>query len=134
MASAAGYLSPLRCCSYPWMVTLMVQNRLVEFKMDTGAAVTAITEETYHVLEQPKLVSAQKNLCGPAQQRLEVLGLFEENLTSQQKSALTEIYMVRGLKTNLLGLPAITALHLLEKLCAVTDQDIREQYPKVLWV
>ena len=39
--------------------------------------------------------------------------------------------MVRGLKTNLLGLPAITALDLLEKLCAVTDQDIREQYPKV---
>ena len=84
----------------------------VEFKMDTGAAVTAITEETYHELEQPKLVSARKNLCGPAQQRLEVLGLFEENLSSQQKSALTEIYVVRGLKTNLLGLPAITALHL----------------------
>ena len=84
------------------MVTLMVQNRPVEFKMDTGAAVTAITEETYHVLEQPKLISARKNLCGSAQQRLEVLGLFEENLSSQQKSALTEIYVVRGLKTNLL--------------------------------
>ena len=41
------------------------------------------------------------------------------------------LLMVKGLKTNLLGLPGITSLHLLEKLCEVTDEDIQEQYAKV---
>ena len=42
-----------------------------------------------------------------------------------------DVYVIRGLKTNVLGLPGITSLHLLEKLCEVTDEDIQEQYAKV---
>ena len=56
-----------------WKVTLSIQNRHIEFKIDTGAAVTAINEETYKALQQPKLMLARKVLCGPARQSLEVL-------------------------------------------------------------
>ena len=40
-------------------------------------------------------------------------------------------HVIRGLKTNLLGLPGITSLYLLEKLRKVTDEDIQKQYAKV---
>lgn len=41
--------------------------------------------------------------------------------------------MVKGLKTNLLGLPTITSLQLIGKLCAteVKNKDIWEQFPEV---
>jgi len=89
----------------------------VKFKIDTGAAMTAITEKTYITLQQPTLGSAPKLLCGPAKESLNVLKFFEEIITYQDRSALTSIYVVKSLKTNLLGLPVIEALHLMEKLC-----------------
>jgi len=108
--------------------------------MDTGAAVTAITEDTYEALQRPKLTPAQKTLCGPARQSLEVLGLFEGNLRFQNRSAQMELYVIKGLKNNLLGLPAITSLSLIEKLCTTEFEDkdthsipkeILEQFPEV---
>jgi len=49
----------------------MVDNKEVEFKVDMGAAVTAITEET--ALQRPELTPTSKTLCGPAQHNLGVL-------------------------------------------------------------
>ena len=49
-----------------------------------------------------------------------------------------ELYVVRGLKNNLLGLPAIVALKLMEKLCETETRDTEsrniefmEQFPEV---
>ena len=44
-----------------------------------------------------------------------------------------DIYVVRGLKANLLGLPAITLLQLIQRLCTVKTEssDIEKQFPKV---
>ena len=68
-----------------WKVTLSVQCQPVEFKIDTGAAVTAINEETYRALHRPRLTSARKVLYGPAWQSLEVLGVFRERLHFRNK-------------------------------------------------
>ncbi len=106
-------------------------DKLVEFKIDTGAGVTAITEATYLELKQPKLHQAHKKLCGPAQQRLQVLGIFQADLEGRQRVAKMDIYVIRGLTNNLLGLPGIKSLHLLEKLCEVNDESIMDQYSKV---
>lgn len=116
-----------------WMVTLTVENRQVEFKVDTGASVTAITEETYEALQRPQLSLAPKILCGPARQSLEVLGFYETRLSYRDRSASMGLYVIKGLKTNLLGLPAIIALQLMERLCAagVMNTDIKEQFPEV---
>ena len=74
----------------------------------------------------------ERILFGPAKQELEVLGQFTECLTYQQASTETEVYVVRGLKTNLLGLPAITSLHLIERLCSTEARaDIKDCFPKV---
>ena len=116
----------------PWMVTLVIGNKPVEFKVDTGAAVTAISEETYKMLQQPELYSSPKALCGPAQQNLQVLGTFSECIAHQDRSASVELYVIKGLKNNLLGLPAITELHLMERLCSTEfERDIKEQFPQV---
>ena len=43
-----------------------------------------------------------------------------------------DVYIVMDLKTNLLGLPTITALHVEEKLCYTelkSDEDIKNVYP-----
>ena len=108
-----------------WKVTLHIGKTPIEFKIDTGAAVTAITETTYNALGRPALTKPNRVLCGPAQESLEVLrvlGVF------QQRTAKMKLYVVKGLKNNLLGLPAITALQLLEKMCSVEHQAIQEQY------
>ena len=112
--------------SNTWRTTVSMLDKLVEFKIDTGAGVTAITETTYLELNQPKLHQAQKKLCGPAKQRLQVLGFFQADLQHQQRIARVNVYVIRGLTNNLLGLPGIKSLHLLEKLCEVNDESIMD--------
>ena len=73
------------CASTSWVTTVSMLNHPVKFKIDTVAAVSSITEETYFELKQPKLYQAKKKLSGPAQQNLEVLGVFQLNLECQQR-------------------------------------------------
>ncbi len=107
----------------------------VDFKVDTGAAVTAITEQTFQKLGTPPLSRPSQILCGPAQNCLEVQGVFKGQFAFQGKNAEENVYIVEGLKTNLLGCPTITALHLVEKLCYTElegGKEIKKLYPKVL--
>ncbi len=80
------------------MVTVIMGNQLIEFKMDTGAGVTAIMEETYAVLQRPQLTPAPKVLCGPTLQSLDVLGFYETCLSHRDRSAPVGLYVVKGLK------------------------------------
>ena len=59
-------------------------------------------------------------------------------LTHQRDSANEEVYVIRGLKTDLLGLPAISSLHLVKRLCETVaaepdarTQEIQKQFPMV---
>ena len=81
------------------------------FKLDTSAEVTAITNAAYQLLEKPQL-NAAKILCGPSRHPLRVVGKFKCNLAAKGKVTRQEIFVVKGLNHNLLGLPAITALNL----------------------
>ncbi len=42
-----------------------------------------------------------------------------------------ELYVVKGLKNNLLGLPAITALNLVERVSSVDIMAMQEQFTQV---
>ena len=97
--------------------------------MDTGTAVTAITEQIYAWLGKPSVSPPTKVLCGP----LDVQGVFAGHFSSQGRMATGDVYVMKGLKTNLLGLPIIMALHLVEKLCSTDLKDttgIKRQFPK----
>ena len=77
------------------------------FKLDTGAEATAVSEDTHSALGKPTLLDPSKILYGPGEQKLHVFGQFEGSLQYKPKSSKQQIFVVQGLKINLLGLPAI---------------------------
>ena len=117
-----------------WTTILLIKGREVSFKLDTGAEVTAISEETYHQLGGGKLQQQTKvlRLFGPARQTLDVLGQFVTTLRYKQYTSLQSVFVIRGLKNNLLGLPAIISLQLVRRACSIqTGDDIQKRFPKV---
>ena len=87
------------------------------------------------MLGEPSLQPTDKQLFGPAQQRLTVLGQFRCHLSHKGKHSQHQAFVVDHLKTNLLGLPAITALHLAIRTDSLqmqsTADDIQDKFPKV---
>ena len=116
-----------------WFTTITVKDVDIRFKLDTGAEVTAITSDAYQLLEKPQLNAADKILCGPSRHPLGVVGKFKCNLATKGKVTRQEIFVVKGLKHNLLGLPAITALNLAAQIdCTLsTTNTFKERFPKV---
>lgn len=116
-----------------WSVTLLLKNREVPFKLDTSTEVTAISEDVYKTLVGVALQKSSRPLYGPAHQTLEVLGEFTAKLEHQQLVTTQTIFVIRGLKTNLQGLPAISSLQLLCRVHATVSggPDIRAQFPDV---
>ncbi|KAL5016990.1 hypothetical protein ScPMuIL_006579 [Solemya velum] len=93
--------------SEPWKVNLTLEKCHMEFKIDTGADVTAIPEHILHKLGTMKLQRSDRILLGPGKTRLDVAGKFVETLKSGKSKISTEIYVVNGLSKPLLGRPAI---------------------------
>ena len=93
------------------------------FKIDTGADVTAISEEGYKRIKGKggKLVKPSKLLRGPSNQPLPVVGEFIGSLAYEGRSEKHQIFVVKGLKNNLLGLPAIRSMGLVVRVNEVTS-------------
>ena len=109
-------------------------TKKILFKLDTGAEVTAISEKTYQELGEPELHTPEKALFGPSRQPLKVEGQFRGTLTHNHRSSIQPVFVVKGLKTNLLGLPAITALHLATRNDSAetgTEGNIHAKFPKL---
>ena len=103
-----------------WTSTLRIAGKRIQFKLDTGAEVTAISETTYHKLEKIPLQKASRSLQGPAGQSLTVLGQFTRRVCYAKRSSNEVVFVVRGLKNNLHGFPAIKNLHLIKKVDSTT--------------
>ena len=99
---------------------------------DTGAEAIVISRNTFKSLKEVELTKAKKRLCGPSQQSLPALGQFTGKLTRKEQSVCSTIYVVKGLKTNLLGLPAITALNIVARVDTVDEGCIESQKEIVL--
>ncbi len=116
-----------------WTVRLLLGAEEVGFKLDTGAEVTSISETTYKTLGAVPLQKPSKVLYGPSHQSLKVLGQLTGTLKHQDHSSTQIVFAVRDLKTNLLGLPAITSLQLLQRMDATHtgEVDFRKRFPTV---
>ena len=119
--------------SSTWRSKVNLDRRDINFKLDTGAEVTAISESTYRQLHgHRRLQQPSKVLYGPASQSLKVIGQFEGELCVKGYSHREAIFVVRGLKNNLLGLPALTALQLVKKLGAThSSPSVVKDFPGV---
>ena len=74
----------------------------------------------------------RKILSGPSREALKVMGQFQGHFVYKTRTASQPVYVVDGLKTNLLGLRTITALNLaarVDALTGVSEQDIPKQFP-----
>ena len=103
------------------------------FKLDTGAEVTAIIESTFTKLGNVKLSPVTKSLCGPNRKSLDVTGRLKATLSSTKYTCNHEVYVIKDLKHNLLGLSAIKELHLLKKIDHINlnHSSIINKYPKL---
>ena len=105
-------LSNTRAGETTWMTTLLLEGKQITFKLDTGAEVTAISSDTHNKLGKPQLTAPDRILYGPSRQPLKVLGHFLATFTHRSKTRQQQVFVIQGLKNNLLGLPAIKTLHL----------------------
>eukprot|EP00731_Ephydatia_muelleri_P015748 Em0009g172a len=129
--SAHSAYQRLWLSSETWRVKLRLCGQMLEFKLDTGAEVSAISDAAFKTLRGSKLKSPKKTLYGPARTPLKVIGQLEWELSHQGKTTNQPVYVVKDLKTNLLGLPAILALDLVARVeeTVETLPHIVERYP-----
>ena len=132
--SGTGFVSILDAGGErPWFVTLQLQGISVRFKTDTGADVTVIPESVFKRIRNANLMHSDRILCGPAKNALHVIGQFNATLKHRGGVTSEEVYVVRGLQTPLIGLPAIKSLGLVVRVCATESGDyatrILNSYP-----
>ena len=111
-----------------WFAHIQLNSKQTPFKLDTGAEVTAISGATHQHLGKPKLSHPDKLLYGPSRQPLKVIGKFKGTFTHKGRQSHQQVYVVTGLKTNLLGLPAITALNLAARIDTTAHEDIDKKF------
>ena len=115
-----------------WLTKVTLCGHDTAFKLDTGAEVTAVSQETHQRLGKPPLQTPEKLLCGPSGQPLPVMGQFLGQLTRKEQVSQQQVCVIKGLKTNLLGLPAITALNLAARVdSANCKTNNHQRFPKV---
>ena len=119
-----------------WIAQIKLNGQDTMFKLDTGAEVSAVTQDTYQSLGM-QLTTPQKVLYGPSQTPLKVIGQFQGRLEYNGKETLQSVYVVGKLKRNLLGLPAIKALNLAVRVEAVTNtttNSVVDKFPSLFKV
>ena len=107
-----------------------MNGQSVIFKVDTGAEVSVITEETMNRLTRLEQRSTTKRLTTANKTPLDVKCEFTACVTYSNRSVEQTLYVVKGIQNNLLGLPAIKALKMLAKVEAI-QKTILEQYPSL---
>ena len=113
---------------------IVLNGNLTPFKLDTGAEVTAIAPDTYNNLQNVELRKPERILSGPSRKPLKVIRQFQGHFVHRTKQTSQAVFVVESLKTNLLGLPTITALNLAVRVDSITDipeQDIPKQFPSL---
>ncbi|KAL5506839.1 hypothetical protein EMCRGX_G008586 [Ephydatia muelleri] len=117
-----------------WTVDVASHGKLLRFKIDTGAEVTAISETTYESLGKTQLLrKCAKTLYGPSAEPLHILGVLQMELKYSGRVCHQPVYVIKGLKGNLLGLPAIQSLQLLSRINSIDDYstNIYRQFPNL---
>lgn len=100
----------------PWKVKLTVFGTDVDFKIDTGADVSVLTEETWRTLSRHVLLSAVTTNLNSVGGRLECLGSFQTPVSWRSKRYMLRLYVVRGAANNLLSRHSSEVMGLVQRL------------------
>ncbi|CAC5366075.1 unnamed protein product [Mytilus coruscus] len=122
----------------PWTTKLFIRKKEIDFKIDTGADVTVISDSDLNGINSIELMKANKRLSGPGNTNLNVVGKFQCMLETKDKFSVQDIYVVKGLSKPLLGRPAIQALGIIDKVnvssvnaSSEANNYYRGKYPKI---
>ena len=114
-----------------WVMQVAIGDKVTTFKVDTGAEVTVISEATGNSLDQSEPLQHPKvSLCGPDHSQLKVMGMLPLTIAYKEVYTTQPVYIVKNLKNNLLGFPAIKALKLLSHIESVDKNNLSE-YPSL---
>jgi len=120
-----------------WTINLHMNQHPVKCKIDTGADVSVISCELYkNIANEISLEPPDKVLIGANSGPLDVIGkLSVKCVTQTNKSCFENFYVVKKLKTPLLGRPAIEKLNLVNVADTITSNDlkqiVRTKFPKL---
>ena len=93
-----------------WTVTVSVNGKPTQFKVDTGAEVTVISSAASAQLAITDPQPARKQMCGSDGTPLRTAGQATVKLAHQGQECRHTLFILPSLEHNLLGLPAIDDL------------------------
>lgn len=106
-----------------WSAVVTLDGHPCEFKLDTGAEVTILSDKDWS-LKKHKLTLTKQNLGGPGGTKLEVLGSFEGALEISGRKHKETVYVLKNQASSLLSKRACEALDLLR-----TSKEVYEVNP-----
>ena len=116
----------------PWTLTLLVDKVPINFKIDTGADVNVLPENIARNVFGTRVKKSIRCLKGPNQKSLEVCGQIKCKLEKGSQSVKEELYVIKGLRKPLVGLPTIKALKLITRVDQVdVDHEMIDKHPKL---
>ena len=114
-------------------IDVYVNSVKLNFRIDSGADVTVISNETFDLINKTKLFPCEQILTGPQSDNLVVTGKFNAKLETDNFVSEQCVYVVEKLKQSLLGWPAIKALNIFSNVNSVVDakEFVKLRFPKV---
>ena len=105
----------------PWSVMLHINKKPVQFKIDTGADISVMSESTYQALPQcPQLQTSNAVLSSPGE-KLNCKGLFTANITLKGNTHSEDMYIIEGpCVNNLLSQQAACRMGLVQRVNETT--------------
>ena len=134
------HIDHLKSGNNQWKVDIMVNDQLVNFKIDSGADVSVLPVHTYEKLENTKLQPTNKVLLGPCNYKLNCMGKFKAKLTVNNLSVENDVYVVKDLERPLLSRLDSQNLNLINKIETINKFEsksedykgkITAKYPKL---
>ncbi|UYV76496.1 K02A2.6-like [Cordylochernes scorpioides] len=102
--SEIAFLGSVEDNSKKWIVPIKVNNRQINFKIDTGADVNVLPLQYYYQsFQRIKLEKSDKILQGPSGIPLETVGMIHVKLQNKGQHLNSKIYIVDKLKQPLLS-------------------------------
>ena len=88
----------------------------VQFKINTGADVSAVPESVFKQLQDVSISHSDHRLTGPSQHQLQVAGQFTATLKYGTNKTTEKSFVVKQLQRLLLGRPGTQSLNLIARI------------------
>ncbi|KAF4531064.1 hypothetical protein B566_EDAN017137 [Ephemera danica] len=98
------------CRMDQWRAKIQLGRYLVNFKVDSGADVSAISHSDFEKLSPPPCRPSKVRLVGAANKSLEIIGVFGAEIKYHNE----KIFIIKGLDDNLLSRSACDTLFVVE--------------------